>query len=689
MSFLAPLFFAGAAAIALPILFHLIRRTSREKVTFSSLMFLTPSPPHVTRKSRLENILLLLLRCAVIALLATAFARPFLRTATSAPVGNSKRIVLVVDTSASLKREELWAEAKSKAAEIARHTSAGDQLALMTFDRGARTLLSFRDWNAAPTGDRAALVTQRLQLAQPGYGATHLGNALLGANDLLDHESTSALSRQIVLITDMQNGAKLEGLQGFTWPRNTSVSVVQLKSKKPTNAGLQILPEPATTAAGAEVAKLRVSNSAESKREQFEVRWAGAATNAVAVYVPPGQSRTVELPKPAAADRAILTGDEADFDNTAWFVPPSREQINIVFIGNDSATDPKRQLFYLQRAFSDTARQSVRVITNAPDAAMPETNTSVFVVANAPSVEQLPKLAEKVRGGATVLWPLASAAEASSLSQLAGMNITAEEAAADLALRSSEYSMLAEIDFAHPLFVPFADTRFSDFTKIHFWKHRKLTFDVSSVARVIARFDNGDPALAQITVGKGTLLVLASGWHPGDSQLALSSKFVPLLYSVLELSGAIKAQALAFTVGDVVDLGGVAPGERISVRKPDGSFVELAADQRKFSGADQPGVYAIGSIRPSFQFAVNLAPEESKTAPLPIEELQKLGVPLNVTLAGTQERNARKAAQLQATEIESRQKLWRWLIAATLVVLMVETLVAARLSRRAATPAAT
>ena len=66
MSFLAPLFVLGALAIAAPILFHLIRRTSKEKIPFSSLMFLQPTPPRVTKKSRLENILLLLLRCAVL-----------------------------------------------------------------------------------------------------------------------------------------------------------------------------------------------------------------------------------------------------------------------------------------------------------------------------------------------------------------------------------------------------------------------------------------------------------------------------------------------------------------------------------------------------------------------------------------------------------------------------------------------
>ena len=57
MTFLAPLFLLGALAIAGPILFHLIRRNTKEKFTFSSLMFLRADPPSVTRKSRLEDIL--------------------------------------------------------------------------------------------------------------------------------------------------------------------------------------------------------------------------------------------------------------------------------------------------------------------------------------------------------------------------------------------------------------------------------------------------------------------------------------------------------------------------------------------------------------------------------------------------------------------------------------------------------
>src|SRR5882762_10297598 len=116
MSFLAPLFLAGAAAIALPVLFHLIRRTTQEKTVFSSLMFLMPSPPRLTRRSRLEHILLLALRCLVLCLLALGFARPFIKKAISddAPSAGAKRIVILVDTSASMRRANLWSDARDK-----------------------------------------------------------------------------------------------------------------------------------------------------------------------------------------------------------------------------------------------------------------------------------------------------------------------------------------------------------------------------------------------------------------------------------------------------------------------------------------------------------------------------------------------------------------------------------------------
>ena len=83
MSLLTPLYIAGRLGRSLPILFHLIRRSPSGQIPFSSLMFLSPSPPRLTRRSRIDHWLLLLLRAMVLLLLVLAFSRPFLRQSTN------------------------------------------------------------------------------------------------------------------------------------------------------------------------------------------------------------------------------------------------------------------------------------------------------------------------------------------------------------------------------------------------------------------------------------------------------------------------------------------------------------------------------------------------------------------------------------------------------------------------------
>jgi len=146
-----------------------------------------------------------------------------------------------------------------------------------------------------------------------------------------------------------------------------------------------------------------------------------------------------------------------------------------------------------------------------------------------------------------------------------------------------DYAMLAQIDFQHPLFASFADPRFSDFTKIHFWKYRHFDATALPGARVLARFDSGDPAITQTPLGKGSVVVFASSWRPLDSQLALSSKFVPLLSALLEQSSNVPVPKAQYFVGEAVPL---APSPQpLKIRKPDGTEVEATGT---FTATDEP-----------------------------------------------------------------------------------------------------
>ncbi len=694
MNFLAPLFLLGALAVALPVIFHLIRRTTKERTLFSSLMFLLPTPPRVTKRSRLENIFLLLLRCAVLCLLALAFARPFIQKPVSDDLasGIGKRIIVLVDTSASMSRGTLWAEARAKAEEVFRNATPADQIAIFTFDRAVNRLTTFEQWSQAAAGERAALASKRLAEVSPSWLGTHLGNALITAAEALEEKNAAPdlAQRQVVLITDMQEGSRLDSLQGYEWPKGVELVVEPVKTKRVTNAGLQLVAETDDSdKQSSDVAvRVRVSNSSDSKREQFQVGWArpdgkGFLGTPLDVYVPPGQGRVVALSAPPAGvsvDRIVLQGDDEDFDNTVFVILPEAARVNVLYLGGEAAADTKQPLYFVQRAFQQTRRQIVQVIPRAPDAQLLPTDTEnapVVLVTDALPDTRIAMLRRLLGEGRTVFVVLRNAAQATTLAKLLDLeSLSATEA------RVNEYSLLAEIDFQHPLFAPFVDPRFSDFTKIHFWKHRRLDAAKIPGARVLARFDDGDPALLEVPAGKGRVFVLTAGWHPEDSQLALSSKFVPLLYSLLEQSGGLNVQATQTTVGSDVPLAfaGADTNVALTITKPDGARVTLAKGEVKFSQADQPGIYTIASSPPR-KFAVNLDPSESRTAPLSLDELERLGVPLKRIHADAV-KLAEQKRQLQNTELENRQKLWRWLVAAALAVLLAETWLAAWTTRR-------
>ncbi|HKQ40330.1 MAG TPA: hypothetical protein VJ063_19810, partial [Verrucomicrobiae bacterium] len=78
------------------------------------------------------------------------------------------------------------------------------------------------------------------------------------------------------------------------------------------------------------------------------------------------------------------------------------------------------------------------------------------------------------------------------------------------------------------------------------------------------------------------------------------------------------------------------------------------------------------------QFAVNLSPAESKTAPMTIDELEQLGVPVTVAPQARADARPPSARKFQAAEAENQQKIWRWLIVGALGFVLMETVLAAR-----------
>jgi hypothetical protein len=702
MNFLAPLFLLGTLAVTLPVIFHLMRRRSREKIPFSSLMFLSPTPPRVTRRSHLEHILLLILRCLVLCLLALGFARPFFQQAASKiQTGHpGKRLLVLVDTSASMRRSGVWSIALSKTQAALKSAAPQDQVALYVFDRNLRGLVSFEEWTGMAPGDRAVMAMKRLSDNSPGWFATHLGKALIEAAEILEaglqrnNPEGSLETRQILLVSDLQEGSRLEGLQGYEWPRGLEVTIESIQPKKSSNAGLQWLAEESdSNLTGPESEpKLRVSNASDSQREQFQIHWlrdlapSSAKLETVDAYVPAGQSRIVSAPRSIngwTEGRLQLTGDDETFDNTIYLLPPTAEKLKLIYLGSDTEQDATQPLYFLRRAFPETRRQTIEIVARQPGSNLLSNElaeATLMVIADPVSGAQTQVIQQFLAAGKTALVLMKSPAAGITVGGILGINnLEVREAP------STRYAMLGQIDFQHPLFAPFADPRYSDFTKIHFWRHRQLPPETLVSARVICRFDNGDPALIQTNIGPGSLMVFTAGWHPADSQLALSSKFVPLLQALLELSRTFKPPLRQYWTGDEINLAFAGTAGLLRITKPDGTGVELAAGNRKFTQTDLPGLYTVAVMPAPVRFVVNLAPEESRTGPLPLVDFERLGVPLRNARAEDGKQIEIVRQRRQAAELENQQKLWQWLILTSLVVLIMETALAGWLTHHRST----
>ena len=134
MGFLNPAFLFGIAAAVIPLLIHLWHRRQVKTVDFSSLMFLILAQKQTARRIQLYNLLLLLLRMVIIALIALALSRPLLKNHLFF-VGHRAKTscAIILDNSYSMGYQDISGQrfelARNKATEILASLQSGDQAA--------------------------------------------------------------------------------------------------------------------------------------------------------------------------------------------------------------------------------------------------------------------------------------------------------------------------------------------------------------------------------------------------------------------------------------------------------------------------------------------------------------------------------------------------------------------------------
>jgi Mg-chelatase subunit ChlD len=229
MGFVAPLILAGLAALAIPVLIHLIQRERKRVVEFPSLMFLSRIPYQSVRRRRIRDWALLAMRLAALALIVMAFARPFFKrdSLAAATQQGAREAVILVDTSYSMEYGDRWTRARAAARDAISGLSAGDRASLVFFSSGAEVAVR-------SSADRGRL-DAGLASAATGPGATRFAPAIKLAASLL---AESALPRrEIVLISDFQRRGweQTPGRDDVKLPERTVLTPVDVASGETAN----------------------------------------------------------------------------------------------------------------------------------------------------------------------------------------------------------------------------------------------------------------------------------------------------------------------------------------------------------------------------------------------------------------------------------------------------------------------
>lgn len=696
MSFLAPFYLLAGLAIGLPIAFHLIRQSPKGKQVFSSIMFLEPSPPRVTHRSRIQDWILLLLRALAVLLLALAFARPFLRSEALAELNTApgRRIVFLVDVSGSAQRKDYWSTTKRILENRLGQIRRADSVSVITFADETETILTFREWNRNDFGLRRRAVMSRMKDVEPTWASTNLGAAMIEAAERLNTSDDEEVSeRLVVVISDLQSGSHWEELNGYEWPEQVLVEFERVgKRNNVTNAAIQVVADDKS-----DTLRVRISNTIEADKDLFELQWqdvfggqSDSPDEVTSVYVPPGQSRVVVAPEQSnelASQRLVISGDEEPFDNICYVAKTAPWQVKVLYLGSDNEEQGLR--FFLKPALPSTKSRQVKLLdwngSNAkPDVA--DEDISLVIVGGELSADQLTWARTWTKQGGQLVFVARDSDQALQLYELLELG-PKPVAEAESTASKADYAMLEKVDLTHTIFQQFDDPRFSDFTKLKFWKHRQYVKDSLPRLHVMAEFDDGFPAIAEIPVEKGRVVLFASGWNRDDSEWAVSTKFVPMMNALLEYGSGRGATRPQYHVTDTLTPKhfGIL-SENVVIEDPVGDVQTVPINQTyRFA---QPGIYRMAVDEAALAagdvtfLAVNMLPEESQVSPLSLDVIAANGVQLVNAKSKRKQLSANQRRQLMNEELESRQQLWKWLLVGAGALLLSETLLGGWLAYR-------
>lgn len=611
-SFLNPLFLIGLAAVALPVIAHLISRKSGVTKKFPAVRFLIASQGDASARSRLKDLLLLLLRALAIVLLALAFSKPALFSYAPAGASDPKSLAIILDNSFSMGYGDNFGRAKKRAAELIDALPDGSFgiVAPLVPEGGA---------GLSPSADKESL---RDALREIKISGSFTGNEKRLEEALGALEGAPEGAKEVVFITDMQKNGWTGEDVGKDWLRLIDVS----PEPEPANRAVTSLD--AGYGKDSVTLRLSVSNfSGKPEESLLATAVLGGEDLSAHLDIPPGGTveKEFNIPAgPASADKSSapapdmpgegsvsIPGDKLPIDDTRYFVLSERDGSGVLIADGDPREDARlSETYYLARAAETISEITDAHITVKDNDKFLEEKLSGYdlvILANVGdlTVESAKELANFASRGGTVVIFLGERVRASSYNALLKDLLPAE--------------LITEEDVDTKIIPGPANAFPNDvverLSQVAVRKHIKAV--PSPGAEVLLGLDGGDPFMIKQSHGKGKVFLITSTADPSWNNLSITPVFLPVVKSLLDIPGSMNEGRRNYQVGDAVPLDIPEGTERVEVIRPSGKKNEI--DDAVFGMTYEPGIYTVEeSGKDLYRFAVNVDPAESNLAKLKI-----------------------------------------------------------------------
>jgi hypothetical protein len=692
--FAAPLFAFGfeslpmlgwLAAAAAPWLIHLLTRRKHRETPWAAIDFLIAAVKRRSRKIRLEQLLLLLLRTLVIATVVTAVAEPYVeRVGTVFSTGGSTHRVLVIDSSYSMAYKpgdrSRFEQAKQWAAQIVEHSAPGDGFTLIQMADPPTAIVSTPALEAEP-------VRQEIENLELLHTGADVPATVAEVGKLLDaarRDSPRLTRAEVYIFTDMQRASWMPGgnaARAELRSRAAELSavarlhVIDLGQPDVDNLAVTSLelraPYVLADRGGSFTATLRDFGHTGRKRQTVDLLVDRQMADRKYVDVPADGETTVPFHYRFATpgEHAVevrATGDNLEVDNRRYLVVNVRQALRVLCIDGRPAGDPtKASVFELSHALLSQSHPGERPpikIQLAPQSAVAERELSNYDCVAFSNVAQFTAGEARLldnyldRGGNLVFF-LGDRVRAENYNRILADPARPILPARLLEVAKNTAGRLDPLDYHHPILEKFRGHPEVDlphsFVEFYF-KVKLLEAAAPGIAgdsssdlardppQVALAIGNRDPLIVARPVRHGRVVLVTTSADNSWQLLEAGGNYEPLVKGILDWCLAGQAKPRNVFVGDALEssfdkaAGAVATASAspsaasaVSIERPDGhraTVPVIRGDDRTWTYDDTriSGIYSAQLGPPSGVqlFAVNLKTSESDLTRLSRDELQ-------------------------------------------------------------------